>query len=44
MKAYSSRRLANRCRSLPGIFPSSDFFRCTTSSCDSDRMKFSLKA
>ena len=44
MYAYSARRFASCCQRSPGIFCSSEPFPCTTSSCDSGRMKFSVHA
>ena len=44
MKAYSERRFASFCHLSPGIFDSSEPLPCTTSSCDSGRMKFSVNA
>ena len=44
MYASSERSPANRRHSSPGILPSSEPFPCTTSSCDSGRMKFSENA
>ena len=44
MNAYSERRLASFCQRSPGILSISEPLPCTTSSCDSGRMKFSLKA
>ncbi len=44
MYAYSARSVAACRQWSPGIFPSSDPLPCTTSSCDSGRTKFSVKA
>ena len=44
MNANSARMLASFCQRSPGIFEYSDPLPCTTSSCDSGRMKFSVNA
>src|SRR5438552_18145882 len=44
MYAYSARRFASCCQRSPGIFESSEPLPCTTSSCESGRMKFSFHA
>ncbi len=44
MYAYSARRLASCCQRSPGILESIEPLPCTTSSCDSGRMKFSVNA
>jgi len=41
IKAKYTRRLAKRCHASPGMRPISEPLPCTTSSCDSGRMKFS---
>ena len=44
MNAYSARRFASCCQRSPGIFDSIEPLPCTTSSCESGRMKFSVNA
>ena len=44
MYAYSARRFASFCQRSPAILSISEPLPCTTSSCDSGRMKFSVNA